>query len=95
MISIAEKDGVLRYLKNRYWNLNCKCRQKYKYFDNFGELKFVELPVSVLKNSNGISQYRQAKILDELVQDNKIILKLGKGRKRYYTILQKISEVME
>jgi hypothetical protein len=66
----------------------CKSRQQYRYFDNFGDLKFVELPLSTLQISNGLSQYRQAKILNELILENKLIIKLGKGRKRYYTIIK-------
>lgn len=88
MISKAEKDGILKYLKTRFNYHICKSRQQYKYFDNYGDLKFVELPISTLQVSNGLSQYRQSKILNELVLENKLIIKLGKGRKRYYSILK-------
>ena len=88
MISKAEKDGILKYLKTRFNYHICKSRQQYKYFDNYEDLKFVELPISTLQVSNGLSQYRQSKILNELVLENKLIIKLGKGRKRYYSIVK-------
>lgn len=88
MISKAEKEGILKYLKTRFNYYICKSRQQYRHFDNFGNLKFVELPLSTLQISNGLSQYRQAKILNELISENKLIIKLGKGRKRYYTIIK-------
>lgn len=87
MISKAEKDGIYKYLKKRFNEYTCKSRQWYRYFDKFDDLKFVELPVSTLQVSNGLSQYRQTKVLNELIAENKIILKLGKSRKRYYTII--------
>ena len=89
MNSKLEKEGVYKYLKKRFWEYTCKARQWYKYFDNFGDLKFVELPIRVLRDSCGLSQYRQSKILNELVLEDKLIVKLGKGRKRYYSILKK------
>ena len=92
MISKAEKDGIFKYLKTRYNYHTCKSRQQYKYFNNYDNLKFVELPVSTLQISNGLSQYRQAKILNELILENKLIIKLGKGRKRYYTIKESTNE---
>ena len=88
MISKLEKEATYKYLKKRFNECICKCRQQYKYFDSFGDLKFVELPVSTLKN-NGISQYRQVKILNELALENKLIIKLGKSRTRYYTIIER------
>ena len=89
------KYGVYKYLKERFWHYTCKSHQKYKCFNNFGSLKFVELPVSTLKRRYGISQYVQAKILDELVLENKLIVKLGQGRKRYYSLVKTESEVRE
>lgn len=88
MNSKLEKEGVYKYLKKRFWEYTCEARQWYKYFDNFGDLKFVELPIRVLRDSCGLSKFRQSKILDELVSENKIIVKVGQCKIRYYSIVK-------
>ena len=89
MITEIEKQYAYKLLKQNYRHNTAQCRQIYRCFEMYGDLKFVELPLSYLKNSKlKISQYRQYKILKELEEENLIIIKFGHKKRRYFTILE-------
>ena len=87
MISEIEKEYAYKLLKQSYKYNTAQCRQIYRCFEEYGDLKFIELPLSVLKNSKlKVTQYRQAKILKELLEEKRIIIKYGHKKRRYFTI---------
>ena len=82
-ISKIEKEIVYEFLRKLFKKKTSNAEQEYTIFNN---IRYVELSTQTLKKEFEISPFKQRNILNELLLENKIHIKLGHGRTRYFSL---------